>query len=94
MDSEKSFDALLLGLSPDRRIIIQTHDFPDFDAIASAYGLFCLFDTYGLASTIVYGEEIQGFSLGETIRTLKIPVIRMKDFEPIEGDQVIGSETD
>ena len=89
MDSEKSFDALLLGLSPDHRILIQTHDFPDFDAIASAYGLYCLFETYGLASIIVYGEEIQGFSLGETIRTLKIPVTRMKDLIPIAGDQVI-----
>ncbi len=89
MDSEKSFDSLLLGLSPDRRLLIQTHDFPDFDAIASAYGLYCLFETYGLASTIVYGEEIQGFSLGETIRTLKIPVTRMKDLTPSPGDQVI-----
>jgi len=89
MESEKSFDALLRGLSPDHRILIQTHDFPDFDAIASAYGLHCLFDTYGLKATIVYGEEIQGFSLGETIRTLQIPVTRMKDFDPIEGDQVI-----
>ncbi len=89
MESEKSFDALLLGLSPDHRILIQTHDFPDFDAIASAYGLFCLFETYGLPATIVYGEEIQGFSLGETIRTLKIPVQRIKDLTPVKGDQVI-----
>jgi nanoRNase/pAp phosphatase (c-di-AMP/oligoRNAs hydrolase) len=42
-----------------------------------------------LPSTIVYGEEIQGFSLGETIRTLNIPVVRMKDFTAIPGDQVI-----
>jgi nanoRNase/pAp phosphatase (c-di-AMP/oligoRNAs hydrolase) len=89
MDPEKSFDALLLSLVPDRRILIQTHDFPDFDAIASAYGLYCLFDTYGLATTIIYGEEIQGFSLGETIRSLGIPVTRMQDFVPLKGDQVI-----
>jgi len=89
METEKSFDALLHGLNPSHRIIIQAHDFPDFDAIASAYGLYCLFETYGLASTILFGEEIQGFSLGETIRTLKIPVTKLQDWVPQEGDQVI-----
>lgn len=89
MDSEKSFDSLLRCLTPDRRILIQTHDFPDFDAIASAFALQSLFETYGLKTVIIYGEEIQGFSLGETIRTLKIPVSRMQDFIPLKGDQVI-----
>ncbi len=88
-DTEKSFDALLLQLQVGSRILLQTHDFPDFDAIASAYGLFCLFETYGLPATIVYGEEIQGFSLGETIRTLKIPVTRIKDLISRDDDQII-----
>ncbi|MEI8094768.1 MAG: DHH family phosphoesterase [Spirochaetales bacterium] len=89
LPAERSFDALLLNLQVGSRILLQTHDFPDFDAIASAYGLFCLFETYGLPSTIVYGEEIQGFSLGETIRTLKIPVTRMKDLISRDDDQII-----
>jgi nanoRNase/pAp phosphatase (c-di-AMP/oligoRNAs hydrolase) len=89
METEKSFDALLRGIDPTHRILIQAHDFPDFDAIASAYGLYCLFETYGLPSTIVFGEEIQGFSLDETIRTLKIPVTKLQDLTPHPGDQVI-----
>jgi hypothetical protein len=89
VSAEKSFDALLPRLQVGSRILLQTHDFPDFDAIASAYGLMCLFETYGLDSTIVYGEEIQGFSLGETIRTLKIPVTRMKDLISRDDDQII-----
>jgi nanoRNase/pAp phosphatase (c-di-AMP/oligoRNAs hydrolase) len=88
-DPEKSFDALVRHLKHGSRILVQTHDFPDFDAIAAAYGLFCLFETYGLPSFIVYGEEIQGFSLGETIRTLKIPVHRLKEFSFDAQDQVI-----
>ncbi len=88
-NSEKSFDALVRHLQPGRRILVQTHDFPDFDAIAAAYGLYCLFETYGLTAYIIYGEEIQGFSLGETIRTLAIPVHRIKDFALEPHDQII-----
>ena len=37
-----------------RHVFIQTHNFPDPDAIASAYGLQYLLHSRGLESTIIY----------------------------------------
>lgn len=89
MDFDRSFDGLLRHITPGKRLLIQTHDFPDFDAIAAGFGLLKLFETYGLNATIIYGAEIQGYSLGEALKSLNIPVTRMRDFQASEDDEII-----
>lgn len=42
----------------DKHIFIQTHNFPDPDAIASAYGLKVLLEKRGVQATICYKGRI------------------------------------
>jgi len=55
-----------------RRIFIQTHDFPDHDSVASAFGLQHLLLTQGLEASITYEGEVQRESLLALVQALDI----------------------
>jgi len=55
-------------------VYIQTHNFPDHDAVASAYGLQYLLSRFGIKSHIIYVGDIQRDSLLKMIETLKIGI--------------------
>lgn len=57
------------------RVIIQAHDFPDHDAISSAYGLSIILQTFSIKTLIVYNGDIDRISLSNTISWLSIPII-------------------
>lgn len=61
-------------LGDQEYLYIQTHNFPDHDAVASAYGLQVLFDKLGVKSRLIYEGEIQRESLNEMIRRLGIAI--------------------
>jgi nanoRNase/pAp phosphatase (c-di-AMP/oligoRNAs hydrolase) len=63
---------LFSTLKARERVFIQTHDFPDHDAIASAFGMQKLLESRSIPSRIVYCGELQRDSLVETIRSLGI----------------------
>ena len=52
----------LIKICEGKHVYIQTHNFPDPDAIASAYGLQKLFENFGIASTIIYVGKIDKLS--------------------------------
>jgi nanoRNase/pAp phosphatase (c-di-AMP/oligoRNAs hydrolase) len=58
----------------DRRIYIQTHNFPDHDAVASAAALQYLLDKSGIPSRILYDGEIQRDSLKAMVQALEIRI--------------------
>lgn len=62
-------------LRPLQRVVIQAHDFPDHDAISSAYGLSLLLQSFGMKTLIVYNGEIDRISLSNMIEWLNIPVV-------------------
>jgi nanoRNase/pAp phosphatase (c-di-AMP/oligoRNAs hydrolase) len=63
-------------LSP---LLILTHDFPDPDALASAYGLQHLVQTaFGIQSRIAYDGEIGRTENKTMVRLLRIPVCRFR----------------
>lgn len=67
-------------LSP---LLILTHDYPDPDALASAYALLYLADhLFGITCRIVYGGVIGRSENREMVRLLKIPAhkLRPSDF--------------
>ncbi|MCM1568732.1 MAG: DHHA1 domain-containing protein [Roseburia sp.] len=81
----------LIRLCEGRKIYIQTHNVPDPDAIASAYGLQQLLLPYGISSILCYEGSIDNLS---TSRMLKEIGIRMYSYEEIcrtmkEGDPII-----
>lgn len=66
------FRALLKVLDPGRPVLIQTHDFPDHDAVGAAYGLCELLLRNGYNCSMTYGGLIQSISLAAMLDRLDI----------------------
>lgn len=70
----KGVDELVSHLDTAKPVYIQAHDFPDHDAVASAFGLMYLLLARGVESTLCYGGSVQSESLSEAIKLLEIPI--------------------
>jgi len=70
-------------------VYIQTHSYPDHDAIASAFGLQELLAQCGVAAHIVYEGEIQRESLHRMISELRIEVRKASTVALEEGNKII-----
>ncbi|HNY21782.1 MAG TPA: DHHA1 domain-containing protein [Treponemataceae bacterium] len=86
---ENPFAALVGSLERARPVIVQAHDFPDHDAMGSAYGLSELLLRRGFDASITYGGEIQSISLSAMIERLGIPILPFAEAERLEGGQSI-----
>jgi nanoRNase/pAp phosphatase (c-di-AMP/oligoRNAs hydrolase) len=78
---------LLAPPDPERHpgqttVVIQTHDFPDHDAAASAFALGRLLSLRGCETHLVYRGPIRSFSLKTMISELKIPLTLIEDMAP------------
>ncbi|MCW8965866.1 MAG: DHH family phosphoesterase [Candidatus Pacearchaeota archaeon] len=69
-------------------IYIQTHNFPDHDAVASGFGLQYLLKQEGIKSRLIYEGTIQRESLVALIDKLAIPIKPAKVF-PIKAEDKI-----
>lgn len=85
----KRLKALLDNITPQRAVYIQCHDFPDHDAVGSAFGLFFLLRSYGVETTICYRGEMQSLSLQQAIQQLHIPVYSLHEL-PKSQAQIIA----
>lgn len=72
-------------------VYIQTHNFPDPDAIASAYGLQRLLKVQGIQATICYKGKIDRYSTDKLREILGIELHNVEDLGAIlsEEDEVI-----
>lgn len=77
----------------EKHVYIQTHDFPDPDAIASAYGMQVLLESRGIHSTICYKGRIDRYSTSKMVQFLGIQMEKLEDMEEnhllSESDEVI-----
>jgi nanoRNase/pAp phosphatase (c-di-AMP/oligoRNAs hydrolase) len=64
--------ALAESLDRGRPVTVQTHDFPDIDAVASAWGLSALLRLRGFESGCAYSGELRSRSLKSLIKNLGI----------------------
>jgi nanoRNase/pAp phosphatase (c-di-AMP/oligoRNAs hydrolase) len=69
---ETPFRNLLRLLEWKRPVLIQTHDFPDHDAVGAAYGLAQLLKYMGFTCEITYGGSLQSISLANMLDRLGI----------------------
>ncbi|WP_237524011.1 DHH family phosphoesterase [Shewanella sp. KX20019] len=76
-------------LSQLQRVVIQAHDFPDHDAIASAYAMSVLLKELGIDSLIVYNGEIDRISLSNMIDWLDIAVTHCSKAQLTTMDKII-----
>lgn len=74
-----------------KHVYIQTHNFPDPDAIASAYGLQALLGARGVSSTICYSGKIDRYSTAKLGELLGIELHHIENLASIlrEEDEVI-----
>ncbi len=71
------------------RLFIQTHNFPDPDAVAAAFGLKELLETQGIHSEIIYDGELQRDALIRMIAQLNIPIYHWKQYELTDNDGIV-----
>lgn len=80
----------LLRTIGDRRIVyIQSHDFPDHDSIAAAYGLAALLKLKGIETRLLYEGTIQRDSLKRLIEELEIPISHNSAYDLDESDAIL-----
>ena len=77
----KDIRSFITFLKHDQFVFIQPHNFPDHDAVASAYGFQVLLEHFGVKSHIVYEKEIQRDSLKKVISDLSIPIHHISEYD-------------
>ena len=83
----------LLSKIKGNHVYIQTHNFPDADAIGSAFGLQYLLKQSGISSTICYGGKIDRSCILKVLEALNIELYNIKDITPIPDSQTILVDT-
>ena len=81
----------LLKAITHEHVYIQTHNFPDPDAIAAAYGRQQLLRYCGIESTVCYQGKIERFNTNYIMEKLDIRFSRLVDISDIlqEYDEII-----
>lgn len=69
----------------NKHVYIQTHNFPDPDAIASAVGLQYLLDKKGIKSTICYKGKIERSTAASMVRKLGIDIVEYNDIKQMDS---------
>lgn len=72
-------------------VYIQTHNFPDPDAIASAFGLQQLLKYRGVEAKICYKGKIDRYNTGKLRELMEIELLDLEQFSPFlrEEDEII-----
>jgi nanoRNase/pAp phosphatase (c-di-AMP/oligoRNAs hydrolase) len=83
------FRELLDVIGERRPVYVQTHDFPDCDAVASAFGMQRLLASVRVPSRIVHGGDIQRDSLRRMIHELGIEVVSASDVSMTSADPIV-----
>lgn len=91
------FRTLLPVLNRQRPVLVQAHDFPDHDAIASAYSLCELLLRAGFTAEITFAGSVQSISLSIMMDRLSIQYVPFSEAAAIAEAQTIvvdGSPVD
>jgi nanoRNase/pAp phosphatase (c-di-AMP/oligoRNAs hydrolase) len=80
---------LLNVIGARRPVYVQTHDFPDCDTVATAFGLQALLKSAGVPSRIVFAGDLQRDSLRRMIRELGINVEQASGIDISPQDPIV-----
>lgn len=89
MHPEPSSDILIDLLNHEKHVFIQTHDFPDPDAIAAAFGMQYLLHKKGIKSDIIYEGELQTNPVESMLEVLGIALKRINAVTLRDADKII-----
>lgn len=95
MSEKKSGFMELVELCQGHRVYVQTHNFPDPDALASAYGLKKLLALYGIESRLCYDGRIDKLSASKLLDTFQMEIYPYSELiqELKEEDYIICVDT-
>ncbi len=80
----------LIELLKGHKTYIQTHNFPDPDAIASAYGLQCFLRNHGIETRICYDGRIEKSSTRKMFEVFDINILSKDDtMDMTEEDYIV-----
>lgn len=81
----------LVALCRGHIVYIQTHNFPDPDAIASAFGLQRLLELYGVESVLCYDGRIDKLSASKMLEIFNIEMVSYDSLKSkmLETDRII-----
>jgi nanoRNase/pAp phosphatase (c-di-AMP/oligoRNAs hydrolase) len=71
------------------RLVIQAHDFPDPDAVASSFALAYLMQQFEVPTTLVYNGVVDRISLRNMIDWLSIPIVHWKEANLTAADKIV-----
>ena len=80
---------LIKTLKNKKRIFIQTHNYPDHDAVASAFALHYLLKNFKIESNIIFHGDILRDSLQKMIDKLNIPILPHYKYELNDEDSIV-----
>ena len=80
---------LLAHCDIERPVVVQAHDFPDHDAVASAFAVYVLMRNAGYTVHLCYGGQIQSDSLRDAIEALGIPITSCSELSFHKPPQLI-----
>lgn len=80
---------LIKALKDKKRIFIQTHNYPDHDAVASAFALHYLLKSFKIESNIIFHGDILRDSLQRMIDCLNIPILPHYKYELNDEDTIV-----
>lgn len=84
MDAQK-----LINILKGHKVYLQTHDFPDPDALASAYGMQVYLANFGIDTEIVYKGEVEKISTRRMFEEFGITAKNIKDVQNMAADDYI-----
>lgn len=79
----------LIELLKGHRVWIETHNFPDPDAIASAYGLQYFLAYYGIPSKICYNGRVDKISVAKMVECFQIEMIPVGEADLLDTDYIV-----
>ncbi len=79
----------LISLLKGHKVYLQTHNFPDPDALASAYGMQVFLRTHGVESTICYAGEVEKNSTRKMFEVFHIEAYEINDIHDMTADDYI-----
>ena len=85
-EKQKALIELLRG----HKVYLQTHNFPDPDAISSAFGLKRYLEYYGITSTVCYVGSIDRFNTRKMMDTFGIEIYSYDDIPDMQAEVISG----
>lgn len=80
----------LIALLKGHRVYLQTHNFPDPDAIASAFGLQTFLKIHGIESNLCYDGNIDKLSTKRMLTNFELEIIQANDVRDMtETDYIV-----